>query len=278
MKNNFEQALLSYNIPYTNKLITHCRFTRWGKGYRYYAKAINDGYIFGDFKEDVRATWFPNRNKDSKLSNSEIKYLNRKLNYDRLKQLKKQKLLYQAAAIEAREIWNNSKVITSKQNNSYLLRKKINPYGARIYKDSIVVPMMDISGSICSLQFIATDGRKRFLKGGKTQGSFNLLGSINQDENQPIIICEGFATAATLYEINNTPTICSFSAGNIEHVVKVFREEYPIKAIIIAADNDQYGDKNIGLELAVEAATKYNCKVIYPEFNLDKKGEYNHAE
>jgi phage/plasmid primase-like uncharacterized protein len=73
---------------------------------------------------------------------------------------------------------------------------------------------------VTSLQFIQ-QGSKRFLKGGKKEGSFFIFGSLNLNNSNPnnrVYIAEGIATAASIYEATNATTICVFDAGNISPV------------------------------------------------------------
>jgi phage/plasmid primase-like uncharacterized protein len=50
-------------------------------------------------------------------------------------------------------------------------------------------------------------------------------------------------------------------------VLKNFTTAFPKKNYIITADNDLYGEKNIGLHKANLAGQKYGAKIISPNFN-----------
>lgn len=281
MKNSFELTLSSHGIPYPSKPITHDGFTRWGKNANYFAIRKGDAFIFGDWKKDTKHTFFLNQDDGKKLSKAEWEALMEEQRKQSLKHYSEQRIIQTDAASRAKKIWDKSTIASMKEDHPYLIRKNVNPYGTRIFKGSLVVPVMDIQRNIWSLQFILENGDKTFLKGGKTKECLYLMGAVDGN-TKALTICEGFATAATLYEINNEtvsnmPTICTFSAGNIEPVTRIFRNKHPSLMIIIAADNDQYKGKNTGLEAAEKAAARYRCKVIYPEFDLDKKGENNHA-
>ena len=52
---------------------------------------------------------------------------------------------------------------TAKQNHPYLIRKRISPFCARQFEQTLVLPIMDINGSLHSLQFISPEGKKTFL-------------------------------------------------------------------------------------------------------------------
>jgi putative DNA primase/helicase len=59
----------------------------------------------------------------------------------------------------------------------------------------------------------------------------------------------------------------AFDAGNIDPVLKNFTTAFPKKNYIITADNDLYGEKNIGLHKANLAGQKYGAKIISPNFD-----------
>ncbi|MCB8878115.1 hypothetical protein [Acidisoma silvae] len=81
----------------------------------------------------------------------------------------------------------------------------------------LIVPMRDIDGRIGSIQTIDGEGSKSFHKGGRVEGMHVIVcGELKPDE--PIIIAEGYATAATLSEAASLPVIAAFNAGNIAPV------------------------------------------------------------
>ena len=52
----------------------------------------------------------------------------------------------------------------------YLARKGIASHDLRRVNGALVVPILDTSGTLHSLQFIGAGGTKRFLKGGRIAG------------------------------------------------------------------------------------------------------------
>ena len=76
-----------------------------------------------------------------------------------------------------------------------------------------------------------------------------------------ILICEGIATACSLYYVLNFPTIAAINAGQIPNVARITREKFPNAKIIIAADNDEAGLK--AANEAIEAG--YANAKSYPE-------------
>lgn len=111
---------------------------------------------------------------------------------------------------------------------------------------------------LVNLQIIDTEGVKRFLSGGKKAGCFYWLGSEATDK---IIVCEGFATGASLHKHTGKSVVIAFDAGNLKKVAEAVRVISPTIEIIIAADNDESG---IGEKKAREAALAINGKYIIP--------------
>ena len=63
--------------------------------------------------------------------------------------------------------------------------------------------------------------------------------SINLNSEADIIyIGEGLATCAAVYDALAKPVVCAFDAGNLIHVAKRIKREYPNAEIILLADND----------------------------------------
>ena len=82
------------------------------------------------------------------------------------------------------------------------------PKGAHL-EGKLIVPMRDIDGRIWSMQTIEGEGSKSFHKGGRVEGMHVIVGGeLKPDE--PIIIAEGYATAATLIGTASLPVIAAF--------------------------------------------------------------------
>lgn len=104
----------------------------------------------------------------------------------------------------------------------------------------------------------------------KKEGAYHVLGEL---EGADIIgICEGYATAATVYEIADIPVIVAWDAGNLTPVAKLIRAKYPDAKIVFGADDDWQTKKpngdpvNPGREQATGAAGAVGGKVLYPKF------------
>jgi len=146
----------------------------------------------------------------------------------------------------------------------YLFQKRIKVFGnLRWYRRSLVLPLCDLGGELQSLQFIGDDGAKKFLSGGRITGCFFTLAD---KADGPLVICEGYATGASIYEATGHSVICAMNSGNLLEVAKAARELWPEREIIIAADNDQFTDSNPGLTKATTAAREIRAKLAVSRF------------
>ena len=169
------------------------------------------------------------------------------------------------AATKAAAIWTTAKPAPA--DHPYLTRKGIKPYGARLHKDALIIPMRAGDG-IQSLQFIAPDGDKRFLTGGSVSGCYFSIG--NPKGAEALCIAEGFATGATIHESTGYPVAVAFNAGNLVAVSKVMREKFPDLALKVCADDDCRTAGNPGMTKATEAARTVGALVAVPDFGKDR--------
>jgi antirestriction protein ArdC/phage/plasmid primase-like uncharacterized protein len=165
------------------------------------------------------------------------------------------------------------KFTQAEASHPYLQAKGVQPHGTRFDTEGkLIVPLKNINGETRSWQTIETSGAKHFLPDGQISGCFHQVGNANLKNSKDIIICEGFATGASLHEATNKPVLCAMQAGNLKNVAVAVREKYGDKTnIIIAGDNDHKQSNNLGRTAAEDAAKAVNGKVITPEFTPKEK-------
>jgi putative DNA primase/helicase len=179
----------------------------------------------------------------------------------RLERKTEQSQSFDAAAKKAYGVWKNSNW-AEKSASPYLKEKEIGAWSVKHDgKGGLIVPIRNVEGRLQSLQFIDKDGNKRMMKDGRKADGMHFIDPQKQLGQAPILIAEGYATAATLYEATKLPTVCAFDAGNLKSVATAMREKYPEKTIVIAADNDR-----TGLDKAREAAAAIQGDVVAPVF------------
>ena len=161
---------------------------------------------------------------------------------------------------EASKIWESLREANPKHH--YLVDKNIKPHVARQKGNRIVLPVQRDT-EIVGLQYIFPDSTKRFLPGTKKTGAYCALGKLT---DAGAIICEGFATGASLREVLHETVVVAFDCGNLLPVAKHLRERFKDAPFVIAADDDHRTDGNPGLTHAMAAARAVNGLVMVPAF------------
>lgn len=122
------------------------------------------------------------------------------------------------------------------------------------------------------MQYIQADGTKRFAKESRKEGCFHVIGGFDELAKAPaLVICEGYATAATSAMALQFPTIAAFDSGNLIAVAQTLQEKFPQKPVIILGDDDRHLEMtqgtNPGKDKAKEAAKAVDGTVIFPTFS-----------
>jgi putative DNA primase/helicase len=249
-------------------------FLRFGENARYYAKESDngDGWLFGDFVDGWNDSVFEKQAKP--LNAAQIRQRKREAEKARKKAAEIQAQMWQSTAQKALKLWQQAQAADS---HDYLSKKQIQAHGVKtaIYNGikHIVIPASDASGKIWTLQYIAPDGCKRFLSGGKKKGCFFIIG----EPDKQIIVCEGFATGASINEATNCAVAVAFDKGNLESVAKAMLLKYPACRVAIAADNDikENAPDNVGLNEAARVAKIYNLTLFIPYLKNGCKCDFN---
>ncbi|MEO1944464.1 MAG: DUF6291 domain-containing protein [Candidatus Thioglobus sp.] len=145
----------------------------------------------------------------------------------------------------------------------YLQDRGVKSHGLRIDSSLLLVPMFNTDGEIASIQTISTTGAKFFIKGGRVKGCFLPIGT----PEDVLILCEGYATGASIYEATDEAVAVCFNSGNIKEVAKELSAKHPNTKIIIAGDDDHKREQNIGRIKAVEAAKHIGGTTVFPKFD-----------
>lgn len=238
----------------------------------YQLRVDPDGFATGWFRSHREGITHPFHSKAARKSTPEERAeWKRRAEQARRDAQAAQEAREAAAASRATRLWDRASKAGS---TAYSTRKSIRLNGARVMGDTIVVPIRR-GAEIVSLQFIAEDGSKKFLKEGGMEGSYFSLAT-GKDDLGHILIAEGYATACTIRQALGMPVICAFNAGNLPHVAKAIRAKYPDAVITFFADNDQWrtnqkGEpENLGLLKAQEAAVAIGgARVLAPNVPHD---------
>ncbi len=154
------------------------------------------------------------------------------------------------AVRKAREILRAS---TPASHHPYLEKKRIRAFGARLYREHLVIPLR-IGNELHSLQFISPLGEKKFLFGGKVSGCYFAIRG-----EGPLCVVEGFATGASIAQAMGTPVAVAFSAQNLAHAARELRARFRGE-ILICGDRDERGEWG-----GREAASAIGATLILPD-------------
>lgn len=226
---------------------------------------------FGNWRDDHTQNWCGK--PDTSLTEAE-----RAANLKRIAQVQAEREAdtaqrHQLAAESARTLWMGATPATA--SHPYLVRKGIQAHGAKISGDGLLIPLRDTTGTLHSLQAIAPSGEKRFHAGGRVKGCYFAIG---KPTGGKLIVCEGFATGASLHEATGQAVAIAFNAGNLIDVATALRAKYPRLSITIAADDDWKTTDNPGLSKATMAAQAVKGLLAVPTFTAgrgDKDTDFN---
>jgi putative DNA primase/helicase len=247
-------------------IIDDGKIHRYGRNKNCWYVLFGDGIpagAFGDWSEGTTHKWCSKQKSEFTLA--EQSAFNK-----RMKEVKKANEVEQLRSWEeccqkADEYLKDS--APASPEHPYLKTKQVQPNGIRqqLLATSKLGPVLyvsaqDIDGKVWSLQKIMHNGEKRFLTGGRKKGCFHLIGSLDS----PLVICEGFATGASIHESTGLSVVVAFDAGNLQLVATAIRSKHPQLEITIAADDDWKIDGNPGITKATTAAQAVGGKLAVP--------------
>jgi len=262
---DFRAALRAAGLDFAGPLIADGKLRRFktaGDHARNSWYILHDGSpaagAFGCWKRGLKETWCDPRNQMSQAD------------WDNVRQR------WQAAERE-REQADGQRQAQARKTAAWILKRaqpatahpyldaeQVQPHGeVQLYHDALVLPLRDTTGELHSLQFLQPDGSKRFLTGGRITGCFV---QIPGPADGPLVICEGYATGASIHEATGYAVVCAMHAGNVLPVAAALRRVHPNRDILIAADHDQWTPGNPGLTQARDAAERISAKLAGPQF------------
>lgn len=194
-------------------------------------------------------------------------------------------------------------------SSSYLTAKQVGAYGVRFgERGEVVIAMRNGSDAIRGLQVILPPGHERISKIGRNKeffpaglgmsGTWHLIGDHPRDL---LLVTEGYATGASLYEATGHPVAVVWSANNLLAGCKALRKRYPRCRMLICADDDAvqscaacgkftlvdtadcchcgqpHRKQNAGITCSEAAALAVGCAWVAPQFRAerpkDRKGD-----
>ena len=264
----FKQAMAHAGLPPPDAICpdgTIHRFSTNGKKgdtsgwYVFHADGIPAG-AFGDWRQGLSQDW--SSKERSAMSPEEWQ-----AHQERMQAMQTQREAELAqrqaeAAQTAQQLWDKASPCAQ---HPYLSAKGVQGHGVREFGGRLLIPLRD-GTALQSLQAIAEDGAKRFHPGGKTQGCYHAMG---KSEGR-IVVCEGYATGASIHEATGWAVACAMTANNLLAVARALHAKYPALPIVLAADDDWRTAGNPGVQAATEAAQAVGGLLAMPQFGADR--------
>ena len=227
--------------------------------YVLFADGIASG-CFGSWKAGSSHTW-SSREPANPLEAEQVR---QRIEQARQQREAEQHQRQQQAADYAARLWRDAR--RADPGHPYLTAKGCRPYNLRQRGDVLLVPLYH-GGELVNLQRIGADGDKRFLSGGRVKGCYSPLGIIAA--GQPLYLCEGWATGATLHAETGHPVACAMNAGNLLEAGRHLQRRHPEAVLIVAGDDDRQTEGNPGKTAAIVAAAGLGCGLILPPWPAD---------
>lgn len=170
---------------------------------------------------------------------------------------------------EAEVLWNSSSPANPK--HGYLVRKKLPADGLRQNGKFLLVPCRTLDGRLIGVEKIPPEenANPKRLQVGPKKGAFFFYGS--PVDGQGIALCEGLATAHSVFQMSGITSATTYSAVFLENGVRLIKAKFPSSEIIVAADADEEGQK------AAEQCRALGCTVVEHAQDAPKGYDWNDA-
>lgn len=188
------------------------------------------------------------------------------------------------ADVASRRAANWWRQCTEQGSSAYLTRKGLPEgrlYGARISASgNLVIPMAGADSSVSGLQVVYADPKVKARKGRDkdftppgliTKGRWHQIGS--PVSGAVVLLCEGFATGASLHEATGLPVVIAFFAGNLLPVAQAIAKRYRGARILVCADDDYLSTPNTGVQSAQAVALAVGGEWVMPAFPLSRSDD-----
>ena len=218
---------------------------------------------FGCWREGLQSTWCAK--SDIAMTMEEREAHRQRIQADKAKREADLQASQLQASQAAGALWRQADAVPA---HPYLSSKGVQPHGLRVFVDKLLIPLRDTAGKLHSLQTITPEGDKRFHPGGRVKGCFHAIGR----PAGRIIVCEGYATGASIHEATGDAVAVAFNAGGVMPVALALHAKYPALQIIMAADDDHLTDGNPGMSKATAAALAVGGLVAVPSFPTSENG------
>jgi len=232
-------------------LDTSGKFRKFGKGkkswYKLVEEKLDDGRFivtgaFGRWQGrdpgtvKIEPDW-------SGVSEAELAKIKRRQEEKARQEEARRAAVVERAAGRARMQWRQARPATDAAAHPYLVRKQVSGEGVRLDENGmLLIPARRYKPGnveLMCVQKIDAEGEKKFNAGADTIGVSCLLGALSPSIPQ-IGLAEGYASGRSVRMAANEvlPLMVAFSAGNLVHIARQLRRDFPDAELIFFADDD----------------------------------------
>ena len=228
---------------------------------------------FNDFRDggsEINATWSYSGEKPDPVAALHIKAVNAQEAWNRAEQTR---LLHDQKARTSAQRYKRT--AQAGHDHPYLQKKGVQAArGVHIdNRQGLVIPLYNTDGQIRSIQTIDPEGNKRLAKDAEKAGNFFVVGGSLKD-NHPIVLAEGYATAASCAMALRHPVVMTVDSGNLVKVAENLHARYPGSPMLFLGDDDlpkPGRPGNPGKEAAEKAARLTRGTAFVPQFTREER-------
>ena len=255
----FRQAMAAAGIPYSGSILGDGHLHRFdadgSKGHaEYYALHLDShpAGSFGSHRLGIEGSWRASPNGTMKPA--DLVEFRKQWRAEEIKREQERASRQATAAAKCQELV--AAAAPASPEHPYLKLKSVPVLGnLRQRTDGdLVLPLVDETGKVQSVQTIDAEGDKLFWPGARAQGVFFWL--VDRTDG-PLIVAEGYATAATCHLATGWAAVSALNCGNLKAVCASLKKKFPSRPLIIAADDDRFTPSNPGHSKAKEAADQF---------------------
>ncbi|HII2614273.1 TPA: DUF5710 domain-containing protein, partial [Escherichia coli] len=228
---------------------------------------------FNDFRDggsEINATWSYSGEKPDPVAALHIKAISAQEAWNRAEQTR---LLHDQKARTSAQRYKRT--AQAGHDHPYLQKKGVQAArGVHIdNRQGLVIPLYNTDGQIRSIQTIDPEGNKRLAKDAEKAGNFFVVGGSLKD-NHPIVLAEGYATAASCAMALRHPVVMTVDSGNLVKVAENLHTRYPGSPMLFLGDDDlpkPGRPGNPGKEAAEKAARLTRGTAFVPQFTREER-------
>ncbi|HCA25242.1 MAG TPA: conjugal transfer protein TraC [Pseudomonas sp.] len=239
---------------------------------------------FGSWREGEKGSFHKLKPVGGRMTAEDREVIKARVEAAKKKEAAKQAARHARAGRRAAGIW---KTLPERGRSAYLERKQVTALGLRFGRKpgTALVPMRNLHDHIVGMQILFdepdADGlSKRYWPPGlQKEGAFHLIGP-HPEPGEAVLLCEGYATGASLHMATGLCVVVAYDAGNLLPVGKAMRERYPGRQFVFCADDDWKTTNvkgepwNPGQEKAVNAARVVGGSWVWPVFDGERDDKW----